>query len=109
MKSLYILKHVLKLNLYFLICKYFSKDFPSNFYFKTKLTYLFVVLICIIVQVKSAVRITQSQTFLDFIFLMQVSLGNKKCFDKWSKTLPIYQNFALPLLNFSLGKNAHIW
>ena len=41
---------------------------------------------CIIVQVKRVVRATWSQTFLDFIFQIQVSLGNEKSFGKWIKT-----------------------
>ena len=31
------------------------------------------------------VRVTWSQTFIDLIFLMQVSLRNKKSFGKWAK------------------------
>ena len=38
-----------------------------------------------LVWVKSAVKVTQSLTFLDFIFLMLVSLGNKKSLDEWTK------------------------
>ena len=44
-------------------------------------------LVCIKVQVKSMVKV--SQTFLDFILLMQVSLGNVESF-KPTKSWPIY-------------------
>ena len=36
-------------------------------------------------QVKSAIRVTQIETILDLIFPMQVALGNKKSFGKWSR------------------------
>ena len=43
-----------------------------------------------IVLVKSMVEITQSQTFLGLIFLVQVSLGNEKKFCKQAKVQPVY-------------------
>ena len=38
-----------------------------------------------LVQIKSVLRITRSQTFLDLIFLMHVSLENKKDIGKQAK------------------------
>ena len=48
-----------------------------------------------LVQVKSMVRVTGSQTFLDLIFPMQVSLGNKKSLGLLKKL-----DFWLLLLHF---------
>ena len=40
----------------------------------------------LVVQVKSALRVTHGRAFLDLIFLMKVSLGNEKSFDKRNKS-----------------------
>ena len=46
------------------------------------------------IQIKSAVRLRQ--TFLDLIFLMQLSLVNKKSFGKWAKLDPLTKTFLVP-------------
>ena len=50
--------------------------------------------VLIIVLAKSVLRLTRSQNFLGLIFLMSVSLGNKKKFGKQAKLSPIYPNFS---------------
>ena len=40
------------------------------------------------------VKVIQSQNFLDLIFQMQLSLGNKKSFGKWAKAWPVYHNIT---------------
>ena len=46
----------------------------------------------LVIQVKSMIKLTQSQTFLNFIFLMEISLGNEKNFGKWVKAWSTCQN-----------------
>ena len=56
------------------------------------------------IQGKSAVRVNWSKTFVDFIFLIQVSLGNEKSFGKWAKAWYDSKDFYLIQIIWTVGE-----